>query len=210
MGGHVRPPHILADHDPKLDPPEFNGFRQRSGCKHPLFIEHAVIRQIDLEPDRGDLAPIDQERGVVKRAIGAPRGADKHRRAIFRRRREGSDRRFHRILENWLEDQVLGWIAADAELAEDRKIGAEPGGLIPRRLDARHIPLDVTDGVVELGQRYRQRVGHGTWRPQEVMNGEFSIAYRKLGSGSGAVNGGGPNGTVLKDGTASTGTLGPP
>ena len=100
--------------------------RRRAGAEHPLLVEHAVIRQIDLEPHRLDAPAVEQRDGVVERAVLDPRQADQHRRAavggLARQRLAGGAAR---LLEGGLQHQVLGRIAGEKQLRRQHDVRAE-------------------------------------------------------------------------------------
>src|SRR6185295_19806421 len=77
-------PYILADRHADADAAD--GHRAGGGAarKQPLFVEHAVIRQVGLETDRRDASAVEQRTGIVELAVLDPRTADQHRRAAVR------------------------------------------------------------------------------------------------------------------------------
>jgi hypothetical protein len=56
--------------------------RQRTRCKHALLVEHAVVRQVDLEPQARDPATLQQRRGVTELAVFDRRRADERPSAV--------------------------------------------------------------------------------------------------------------------------------
>ena len=72
----VRPPDVLADRN--ADANTAKNHRTRCGAwgEHPLLVEHAVVRQIDLEAQGGDATALDQRRRVVELAVLKPGSAE--------------------------------------------------------------------------------------------------------------------------------------
>ena len=54
---HLLAPDVLADRDAEPNAAEIDRAGQRPGRKHPLLVEHAVIRQIDLETQSAAIRP---------------------------------------------------------------------------------------------------------------------------------------------------------
>ena len=159
--GHVLGPHVLAHHHPQAHAAEGDRPGQGAGPEHPLFVEHAVVRQIVLVAHRGDLAVLEQHGGVVEPAILAPGRAERHgRAAVAGLDREAFDRRLHAVLEERLEDQILGRIAAQHQLAEDDEIGVRARGLLARLQDLGGVAVDIAQDRVDLGDGDGEAVGH--------------------------------------------------
>ena len=125
-------PDVLADRDADAHAADHHRPGQRARREHALLVEDAVVRQIDLEAQRRDLAAVEQRIGVVEPAVLGPGQPDEHRRpavaGLARQRLAGlaAD-----ILEGGLQDEVLGRIAGEEELREHDHVGAEPAP--PRR-----------------------------------------------------------------------------
>ncbi len=121
-------PDVLADRQAQPHAAEIHRPRHRPRREHPLFVEHAVVRQIDLEAQRRDRAAIEQRHGVVELAASSPGRADQERRAAGRGfPRQRLDRRAAGGLERRLEHQVLGRIAGNEQFGENDQIGALRG-----------------------------------------------------------------------------------
>jgi hypothetical protein len=152
-------PDVLADGHAQADAAEIDRPGHRSRREHPLLVEHAVVRQIDLEAQAGDTAAVEQRHGIVELAVFDPGGADQHRGPAIRRvGGERLDRAAARLLERRLENEVLGRIAADEQLGEHDEISA-----VARRLGAGaarlvRIARDVADDRVELGDGERKAI----------------------------------------------------
>ena len=74
-------PDILADRHAEAHAAEVDRPGQRARREHALLVEHAVVRQVDLEADGRDAAAVEQRIGVVELAVLDPGRADEHRRA---------------------------------------------------------------------------------------------------------------------------------
>ena len=131
------------------------------GDEHPLLVEHAVIRQIDLEPHRLDPAAIQQRHGVMELAVLDPGQADQDRRAAVRRlARQLLAGRAARLLEGGLQHEVLGRIAGEVELRRHDDVGAEVGGLRARLAQPVAIAGNVADdeGICASAMTRRSRL----------------------------------------------------
>ena len=118
-------PDVFADRQPQPHAAEIHRPRHRSRREHPLFVEHTVIRQIDLETQRRDVAAVEECHRVVELAAVEPGRADQQRRAAGHGfPGQGLDRRAAGGLECRLEHQVLGRIAGNEQLGENDQIGA--------------------------------------------------------------------------------------
>ena len=134
------------------------------GCgpraKHALLVEHAVVRQVDLEPHRFDPSAGEQRRGVVERAVLDPRQADQHRRAavggLARQRLAGAAAG---LLERRLEHEVFRRIAGEIELRRHDEPGAESGGFGARFAQPFQIAVDVADDRGNLRERDDEAIG---------------------------------------------------
>ena len=78
---HLGAPDVLADRDADADALEQDRARHRPRREHALLVEHAVVRQIDLEANRLDDAAREQRIGVVELAVLDPGRADQDARA---------------------------------------------------------------------------------------------------------------------------------
>ena len=65
-------PDVLANRHADAYTTDFDRVRQRPRIKDPLLIEHAVVRQLDLEAHGADLAPLKQDDRVVDLAVFGP------------------------------------------------------------------------------------------------------------------------------------------
>ena len=75
-----RAPDVLADRQPQAHAAEIHRPRHRPRREHALLVEHAVVRQIDLEAQRRDRAAVEQRHRVVELAVIEPGRADQQRR----------------------------------------------------------------------------------------------------------------------------------
>ena len=145
---------------PKPHAAEIHRPRHRPRREHALFVEHAVIRQIDLEAQRRDRAAVEQRHRVVELAAVDPGRADQQRRtAVGRFARQRFDRGAAGGLEGRLEHQVLGRIAGDEQFGENDQIGALRGRLDARAAHFLGIAGDIADSRVELRDRDRELIG---------------------------------------------------
>ena len=77
----VGSPDVLADRHADAHALKDDRARRGARRKHPLLVENAVVRQVDLEPHRFDPAMREERHRVVQLALLDPRQADQHRRA---------------------------------------------------------------------------------------------------------------------------------
>jgi hypothetical protein len=169
-----------------------SGPGERTGCEESLLVEDAVIGQIVLQADGRDRAAVEQHRRVVKAVVDPPQGTDQERRAIVRgRRRQLLDGGLDLVLEERLQDQVLGRIAADDKLREHDQVGALGRRRRARLEDTRDVAVEVADGRVDLGQGDGEMVGHGficggcrigRTLPQGCGAGNHNLARRQAAS----------------------------
>ena len=151
----IRRPDVLADRHADAHAVK----DQRAGigpwAKHALLVEHAVVRQVDLEPHRFDPSARKQRRGIVERAVVDPRQADQHRRAaVGGLARHSFAGAAAGLLKRRLEDEVFGRIAGEIELRRHDEPGAEGGGFGARGAEALQIAVDVAD---DRGDSARER-----------------------------------------------------
>ena len=121
----VGAPDVLADRHAEAHAAEVDRPRHGPGREHALFVEHAVVRQVDLEAHRFDLAVIDQHDGVVDVSVLGPDGAGEDRRAGPELARQRLDARPRRGGKRRLEDEIFRRIAGDEQLGEHDEVGAE-------------------------------------------------------------------------------------
>ncbi len=138
--------------------------------KHPLLVEHAVIRQVHLEAQSRNPSAVQNGRGVVQKPVLDPGRAHDHgRSALAGLARE----RFHGLaaggLKGRLQHQVLRRIAGNEQFREQDQVGVH--GLRARGTHSGRIAGDVSDNRIELGQGNgeltcgRHIHGHGLARP---------------------------------------------
>ena len=160
VGGGLVDPDVLADRHADAHALERHGAGRLSGHEHPLLVEHAVVRQVDLVADRSDPPAIEQGAGVVELAVLDPWGADQHRgSAVGRLARQRFDGRAAGRLERGFQHQVFRRIAADEQLGKDDQVGAVGGRAGARLARLRSVAFDVAHGRVELGERDGEAVG---------------------------------------------------
>ena len=161
----VGAPDVLADRHADAHAAKHDRPRRRPGRKHPLLVEDAVIRQIDLEPHRLDPPAVEERHGVIELAVLDPGQADQRRRpAVGGVARELLAGRAAGLLERGLQHQVLGRIAGEIELRRHHDVGAERRGLRARLAQPVAVARDVADDRGDLRQRDDEAVdggGHG-------------------------------------------------
>ena len=127
-------PGILADRQAEPHAAEVDRAGHRSRREHALLVEHAVVRQVDLETDGLDAAAGEQRIGIVELAVLDPGRADEHRRAaVAGLARQTLDGGAASGLERRLEHQILGRVAGDEQLGKSDDVGAVFGGGLPAR-----------------------------------------------------------------------------
>ena len=156
----VGAPDILADGNADPHAVEHDRARHGSRREHAFLVEHAVVRQIDLEALGLDAAAAEQEIGVVELPLLHPGRADQQRRSVVGGlARQNLDGGTARGLERRLEHEVFGRITADEEFGKHHDVGARArrrGAGLPGFLQAAgHVPY----GRIELRQRNREAVG---------------------------------------------------
>src|SRR5207237_10282918 len=147
---------------------EISGAGQRPRRKYPLFVEHPVVRQIDLEANRLDYASIEQTISVIELAGLDPRRADEHRRpAIGGFPRQSLGVGTARRLKRRLEHQIFGWVAGQKQFRKRNDVGA-----ILRRLPACRARLIGVVGTIAY-RRIELSDGNGeaVWRTGIHGNG---------------------------------------
>jgi hypothetical protein len=153
-------PDILADRHAQHHAAHDDWRRQGPGGENALFVEHAVIGQVMLEAQRGDLAAVQQRHGIVELAVLNPGGAHQDRGAavggILGQCFHGGAGVF---LQGRLQHQVLGRIADDEEFGEQDYVGALRGGA--GGAGAGQVARDVAHHGIELGKRDAKAVCHG-------------------------------------------------
>ena len=97
--------------------------------------EHeARVEEVGVEVGRAD------ERGHAVRRLGDLR-----------------DRLPRSAHEPGAEEQVLGWVAGDAELREQHEVGVCVAGAPEPLDDAGGVPVDVADDAIDLSERQSHR-----------------------------------------------------
>ena len=156
----IRPPDVLADRHADAHAAKDDRAGRGARREHPLFVEDAVVRQVDLEPDRFDPALGQERHGVVQFAVLDPGQAEQHGGSAVRRLpRQLFAGGAAGLLEGGLQHQVLGRIAGEIELRRQHEVGAERGGLGARLADAIAIARDVADDRGDLRERDDEAVG---------------------------------------------------
>ena len=104
-------PDVLADRNADPHALDQNRARHRTRLEHAFLVEHAVVRQIDLEAHRLDHAAAEQHIGVVELAVLDPWRADQHAGPLGALARQRLDGGAAGRLERRLEHQVFRRIA---------------------------------------------------------------------------------------------------
>ncbi len=135
-------PDILADRDAKPYPVEIDRLRHWAGGEDALFVEHAVIRQIDLITQRLDPAAGDKRDGVVDLPVLPPRRPDEKRGAAVDGDGRESVHRVHAGLhERRLEDEILRRIACNEKLGEHDEVRVRGARLLRADRASAALPL---------------------------------------------------------------------
>ena len=146
--------------NPRRTPRNADRPRQRPAREDAVFVEDAVVGQLDLVAETRDGAIVEERDRIVDLTVLRPGGPDDDPRAtVGGILGEGLDGGPAGVLESRLEDEVLGRIAGDEELGENQHVGAEL-----RRFGARgpclgEVAVDVADQGVELGNGDAESVG---------------------------------------------------
>ena len=183
----VRTPDVLADRHAEANAAKVDRARHRPWREHALFVEHAVVRQVDLEAHGFDLAVIDQHDGVVDVAVLGPGRADEHAGAGAQLAGQRLDARPRRGGERRLEDEILGRIAGDEKLGEDDEIGTERGGARTQFAQLGDVAVDVAHRRIRLGERDLQMRGGGRHRVPLGLRYRSQPNQAKAVSGAGAL-----------------------
>ena len=153
-------PGIFADRQAETYAAEAHRPRHRTRSKHALFVEHAVVRQVDLVAQRLDLAAGEERVGVVELSLLDPRRAYQHRRSAVRSlARQRFDRGAAGRLKCRLEHQILRRIAGDEQFGEAENVGAVARGLRAGATRALQIAGHIADNGVELRDGDGQTIG---------------------------------------------------
>jgi hypothetical protein len=176
-------PNVLADRDADAETANHHRAGQRPRLEHPLLVENAVVRQVDLEAHRVDGAFVQQRVGIVEKAPFHPGQPDQHRgAAIGGLARQPLARFAAGVLERRLQNQILRRITAKEELGEHDDIGAQPRGFGPPLTHPGSVPRHVAHRWVELGQRDLEGTGHQAGLTRGRQGG--NAAMPKLGRGT--------------------------
>ena len=150
----VGAPDVLANRHANADAAKDDRPRRRAGREHPLLVEYAVVRQVDLEPHRLDPALVQQRHRIVQLAGLDPRQAGEDRRTPVRRlARQLLAGGPAGLLEGGLQHQVLGRITGEEELRRHHEIGPEGRRLRARLAQAIAVACDVSDDESDLCER---------------------------------------------------------
>ena len=151
--GRRRPghPHVLADRDPDARARHVDECEVVAGGEVALLVEDAVVRQVPLLGPAGHLAVHADRAGVVEVAVeesGTPTSATRP----VRLGRDALERGARGAHEARPQEQILGRIARHGELGEDDEVGAGGPGLLEAREDQLAVPLEVSDGRIDLAR----------------------------------------------------------
>ena len=139
-------PDVLADGNADADALDRHRPRGGTAREQPLFVEHAVVRQVGLVAQRGDAALIEQRAGIVELAVLDPGRTDQHRRTAARGlARQFLDRGAAGGLKRRLQHQIFRRIAADEQFGQHQQVGAIGLGLVARGARLGGVAGDVAD-----------------------------------------------------------------
>ena len=164
----TRLPDVLADRDPDAMLAELDQRTGAAGLEVALLVEDAVVGQQDLAVDARH-APVGEHRRGVVDVGGALRKADDRDEPRVCSG-EAVDRRARVAQEVLLVEQVLGRVAGDRQLAEQRQVRLLIARAAERRLDRGLVGGDVAHRGIQLAERQAQRghttiIGHRASRP---------------------------------------------
>jgi len=125
-----------------------------------LLVEDAVVGQVGLAVDPADLAAGQYGGGVVD--VLGPLGEADQGDDVVGLGRQPLDGGAGVGEEVLLEQQVLGRVAGNRQLGEHDELRALMAGARDVPLDLGHVPGDVADGGVDLGQGDAERGCHTT------------------------------------------------
>jgi hypothetical protein len=153
--GRARHPHVLADREPDARAAEVDHGGARAGLEIALLVAHAVVPEPHLAV-AGAHRAVGEHRERVEGVLGALRVADDGDDPLGTRRelREAFVAGPQEVL---LEQQVLGRVAGEHELAEEDELGAGVARLLDAARDLRDVALDVAHARVDLGEGDAQR-----------------------------------------------------
>lgn len=158
---------------------EFKWFN--SGSEIPLFVEHAVIRQAALPVDVLDL-PVGTDRCGIAQVflVAVDKSDDGYAIARYRSKVvKGSELI---INESGFEEEILGWIASDAEFAECDDRALPILGILVRRFELFKVRADRSHRGVELGEREPEvHSAKANDRPGELSQLCVQSALRQAG-----------------------------
>ena len=161
--GRTRQPRVLADGEPDVAATDRHPRARGPWDEVALLIEHAVVGKLVLRVAGGD-RPVSKERGgVVQPGLGPVDEPDDHIAPGGGLLREPLQGRQVVLDEFGTQDQILGRIPGDRELREEHDVGTPVRGARRPVGHARHVPVEVTDGGVQLAEcdpnHVRKRTG---------------------------------------------------
>ena len=166
-------PHILADRHADSDTAKDQRSRHRAGREDALVVEHAIVRQVDLEALADDLALVERDDRIVQLLALAPRRRDEQgRTAVIGVGAQGFDRVVAGLLEGRLQHQVFGRVARKHQFRGEHEVGALPGRFRAGGPHLGEIAGHVADLGIELGQSHFQFVRHLSLRRSAYARGE--------------------------------------
>ena len=149
-------PEVLADRQPHPHAADLDHGHFRRGIEVAGLVEHVVRGQERLARHGGHLAVAQQRAGVEQPgALAGMRLGESHQRADAREdriAREPLERRELPLDELAQGQQVLGRVAAQGQLGEDRQLGAGLGRLPRTPHDGRRVVLERAYRGVDLCQ----------------------------------------------------------
>ncbi len=147
-GGRARHPDVLADRQPDRNAVDLDQRPAFAVLKVAVLVEDAVVGQAVLAVDAADSA-VSQHRRAVVDVVAALREADHRDDPVG----IGGDpvERVARVREEvLLQQQVLGRVARDRKLREQRKLGACAARLRQLLADLPLVAVEVADDGVDL------------------------------------------------------------
>ena len=174
VGRALFEPDVLADVDAYRGVVYFEDGGVGAGKEVALFVEDAVVGEVDLVVDAEEASVPDDGSGIEEAAlIVRVDEADDHSYVLGML---DDPVEAGAVLgdEVWLVEQVLGGVAGDGELGEGDEVGAAGSGLVDVVEDLGRVAPQIADGGVDLGEGCSE-VSHGaTGRVGRPLAVEYS------------------------------------
>ena len=175
-----RSPDILADRQTDAEAAQHHRPRQRALIEDTLFIENAIIRQIDLEAHADVLPAIERGESVKEFALLAPWQADQHRRAtICRLTRELVQRLAAGFFQRRFRHEILRRIAGQEQFGKQHDRRALPGRFGARLPRLVEIAGNIPHRRVQLRKSEDEAIRHRRFRRLKACSGFRPLRARE-------------------------------